>query len=83
MTAPINKPVSQEVLDKFRAYKNLTGSWRDLKHVLEYQNVKESDIAICMQECIKGKDRAGVVLCGHLMEMSKSQRIKIARTITD
>lgn len=79
MTAPNNKPITQEQLDNFIRYKNHNKGWGNLHTVLANQNVKDSDVEFCMNQADKVGDHQGYALCKILMGMSKSQRLKLAR----
>lgn len=81
MTAPINKPISQEQLERFKAYHQANGGWKNLHLVLDNQNVKDQDVRQCIESAIKDCDAEGHLLANILTGMSKSQRLKLSRQV--
>lgn len=81
MTAPTNKPIKQEQLDKFKAYYAKNPTWGSLHIVLDDQNVKDSDVLQCLEFAMEKDDVEGVELGRILLQMSKSQRLKLSRQV--
>ena len=81
MTAPTHKPVSQAIVDRFAAYHSKWSGWGNLQLVLGNLNVKDKDVEACKEQATVNQDKEGAELASLLMGMSKSQRIKMSRTI--
>ncbi|AND75159.1 hypothetical protein pf16_236 [Pseudomonas phage pf16] len=81
MTAPINKPVSEAVKDRFRAYYAANPSWGWLHIVLEDQNIHDGHVIHCQNRAAQHGDQEAYELADELLKMSKSQRIKLSREI--
>lgn len=81
MTAPKNAPVSQADLERFRAYYDVNPTWGNLHIVLDDENIQEDHIKYCIKRCVDHGDEAGYYLGNLLLKMSKSQRLKISRSI--
>ena len=79
MTAPNNKPITQEQLDNFKYYKDKNPSWGSLHIVLCDQSIKDADVTYCMNEAERIGDHEGYALAKILLTMSKSQRLKLSR----
>lgn len=76
MTAPNNKPLSQEDKARFAAYKGTS-----LHLVLNNNNVKDGHVEHCIQTAARHGDQEGYELGLILRGMSKSQRLKLARSL--
>lgn len=81
MTAPKNAPVSQADLERFQAYYDVNPAWGNLHIVLDDENIKDDHIEYCIKRCVDHGDEAGYYLGNLLLKMSKSQRLKISRSI--
>lgn len=81
VTAPINKPIPQEQLDKFKAYKAKNPTWGSLHHVLVNKNVGDKHVLQAMELACRHGDLTAYELGDNLLNMSKSQRHKIAKTV--
>lgn len=79
MTAPIHKPISEENLNRFKAYHSKWFGWGNLHLVLGNSNVKDKHVEACKATAILNSDKEGAGLCDVLMGMSQSQRIKLSR----
>jgi hypothetical protein len=81
VTAPTHKPVSQAVVDRFKAYHAQWKGWGNLQLVLGNLNVKDKHVEACKEQATVNQDNEGAGLAAMLMYMSKSQRIKLARSV--
>lgn len=84
MTAPRNKPLSQDDFERFTRYYHTrvkSSEWGNLGIVLSDRNVKDKHVEQCIQIAQKADDSLGVYLGNVLLGMSKSQRHKLANTI--
>lgn len=81
MTAPNNKPLSKENLDRFKAYRTLHQGWGNLNLVLGDQKIKNQDVTACRLRCEERNDQEGALLADVLMGLSKSQRIKLSTQV--
>lgn len=81
MTAPNNKPLQKHILQRFKDYNRRHHGWNNLHLVLGNLNVHDGHVAFCKQQCKQNMDFEGNELCIHLAGLSKSQRIKLARSI--
>lgn len=77
MTAPTNKPLTQEQLDRFRSYLNKHLTWGSLHIVLDDTNVRDSDVQYCIQYAEEQGDVEGAALARILLSMSESQRMRL------
>jgi hypothetical protein len=80
MTAPSATITVPEVLDRFKAYHLDHPVWHSLHIVLEDFNVDNHHVEWCIEYAIKEGDKEGEELAKILLQMSKSQRLKIAHT---
>lgn len=83
MTAPINKPITQEQLNRFKAYKEKNSEWGHLHLVLGNLNVQDKHVEFCGEMAAKHSDEEGCYLVDVLKNMSKSQRHKLVRQCAD
>jgi hypothetical protein len=81
MTAPKNKPPEEYVLQMFRDYLRENAAWGSLHIVLEDGNIKDSHVEYCIQHARDIGDMVGVTLGGHLLKMSKSQRLSLGNKL--
>lgn len=81
MSAPNNKPLSKEWLQRFKDYNRRNHGWKSLHLVLGNLNVHDGHVAFCKMMAKQGMDWEGHELCIVLEGLSKSQRIKLARSI--
>lgn len=81
MTAPNNKPIPQELKDDFINYYQFHGNWGNLSNVLTKENVSTESIDQCIKRCEMMMDGVGFKLAGSMKSMSKSQLIKLGRSM--
>lgn len=81
MTAPFNKPISTDDLERFKAYKLANPTWGIFHVVLEDKNVENKHVDTAAQKAYIAKDREAHHLANVLRGMSKSQRLKLARQV--
>jgi len=76
------KPTIPEVTPLVKDYyrKEGNGVGGSLHIVLEDANVNDSDVLFCLQWAKDNNDTDGVRLAELLLQMSKTQRLKIANT---
>lgn len=76
-------PTIPEVIDDFRAYhgKPENGSWGSLHIVMADENVSEGDVRFCLEQAERAGDDDGVRLARVLLSLSRSQRMRLARTL--
>ncbi|MNB58588.1 hypothetical protein D3C87_598700 [compost metagenome] len=78
MTAPSATITVPEVIERFAAYHMDYPVWGSLHIVLEDFNVDNHHVEWCIEYAIKEGDKEGEELGKILLQMSKSQRLKIA-----
>lgn len=78
MTAPSATITVPEVIERFAAYHLENPVWGSLHIVLEDFNIDDSHVQFCVDYAIKSGDKEGEELGKILLQMSKSQRLKIA-----
>jgi len=81
MTAPNNKPVSDEDLARFSDYRDKEPTWGVMHIVLEDQNVTDADVQHCIKSAERDNDAEGLYLSKLLLGMSKSQRLNLKRRL--
>lgn len=79
MTAPSATITVPEVVDRFRAYHLDNPAWGALHIVLEDHNLEDSSVQFCINCAIKEDDVEGEALARILLQLSQSQRMKIAK----
>lgn len=80
MTAPVNKPISEENLNRFKEYfLSKNGSWGHLHLVLGNQNIKDNHVRAAKESALMANDMEAHILCDILLTLSKSQRMKISK----
>ncbi len=67
-----------EVIERFRAYHQRYLAWGSLHVVLEDLNVQDCHVSGCIQYAIEQADPEGEALGRILLQMSRTQRLKIA-----
>lgn len=77
MTAPNHKPISEENLNRFKAYHSKWYGWGNMHLVLGNKNIKDTSVETCKSYALANLDSEGAALCDVLMGMSKSQRLKL------
>ncbi len=77
MTAPKNKPFTNEELARFNSYRIVNPTWGSLHIVLDDGNVKDSDVQLCIESSIASSDAEGEALARILLTKSKSQRMRL------
>ncbi len=80
-----DKPTVPEVLPIARAYyaKPGNGAGGSLHIVLDDYNVDDDSVSFCMDHAADKGDDDGVALAGLLLRMSRTQRLKIGRSVYD
>lgn len=78
MTAPKNTSPSVEVLVRFAAYNEIHPSWGSLHIVLDDENVEDWHVGWCIGYADAKGDEEGSALGYILLDMSESQRRKMA-----
>jgi len=75
-----NKPTVSDLLPVVRTYyaKDGNNCGGHLHIVLEDGNCRDSDVQFCLDECVEHRDIDGVCLCVQLMQLSKTQRMKLS-----
>lgn len=74
----MSKPtITPELLARFRAYNAKHAAWGSLHIVLDDQNVRDSDVEFCVKFAQERGDAEGEELGKILLQMSKTQRLKI------
>lgn len=77
---PSAKITVPEVVDKFKEYSQKPGSgtWGSLHIVLSDQNIQDHFVHSCLEDAKSSGDTTGAELAQILLQMSKSQRLKIS-----
>lgn len=44
--------------------------------VLDHQNINDSNIIFCLEECRKNNDIVGFIIMNHMLSMKKTARLK-------
>lgn len=78
MTAPSATIQVPDVIERFKAYWLDNPAWGSLHIVLDDFNVHDHHVEHCIQYAIEKGDEEGEELGKILLQMSKSQRLKIA-----
>jgi len=75
----MEKPTIPEVMPLIKAYYAISGNGvgGNLHIILDDGNIDNEDVKFCLDECKKSCDSEGVILCGLLLRMSKTQRRKM------
>ena len=73
-------PVS-EVRERFATYLQSHPAWGSLHVVLDDGNVADHFVQSCLDLAARNNDTEGVELAGILLVMSKTQRLKLGRSI--
>jgi hypothetical protein len=79
MTAPSATITVPEVIDRFRAYHLDNPAWGALHIVLDDFNVHDVHVEHCIKYAEEEGDAEGAALGRILLQMSKSQRLKISK----
>lgn len=75
------KPRIPDVIDYFRAYNKVHPAWGSLHIVLSDGNVEDSNVQFCLKYAEENKDEHGMELAKLLLNMSRTQRLKLGRMI--
>jgi hypothetical protein len=75
------KPTIPDVLDRFLAYHRQYPDWGALHIILEDGNVQDIHIAACLGTATDQGDTEGAALAAILLQMSKTQRLKLPRVV--
>lgn len=75
-------PTTKDLIGLARAYLNIAGNEAGgtCHIVLDDHNVGDDDIVYCMKLAKKEGDAAGVLLMALMFTMTRTQRLKIARS---
>lgn len=79
MTAPSAKITVPEVIERFREYHLDHPAWGSLHIVLDDFNVHDHHVQHCVEYAEEQGDLEGKALALILLQMSKSQRLKLSR----
>jgi len=79
MTAPSATITVPDVIDRFKDYHLLNPVWGSLHIVLDDFNVEDSHVQWCIEHAEQTGDTEGAELGKILLQMSKSQRYKLAK----
>lgn len=79
MTKPVAKITVPDVLDRFRAYHAREPLWGSLHIVLDDGNIDNASVRFCAKYAAEELDYEGLELAELLLQMSGTQRRKIAR----
>lgn len=71
------KPTIPEVLDRFRAYRSKNPAWGSLHVVLYDNNVQDCFVRSTIEHARVNGDAEGEELANILLQMSRTQRLKI------
>ncbi len=74
---PVKRLTIPDVLDRFKAYHERCPGWGNIHIILEDGNVSDDDIHFCRESAIRDNDDEGWKLCDILLEMTKTQRLKL------
>lgn len=77
MTKPSAKITIPEIVDRFLAYYKENRAWGSLHIVLDDNNVDNDDVEFCIGWAQEHKDTEGETLARILLDMSKSQRLRL------
>ncbi len=59
------------------------GVWGNLHIVLEDGNVENSHVGWCLKNALEQKDYESARLCGFLLQMTRSQRSRLPRKVSE
>lgn len=76
------KPTIPEVVDRFRQYYDKNPTWGSLHIVLDDGNVHDDHVQFCVDYARIENDNEGLELALILLQMSKTQRIKLGLVAT-
>ena len=68
-----------DVRDRFTDYYRANPTWGSLHVVLDDLNVADSNVQFCLQYAKENGDTEGEALAEILAQMSRSQRLRLAR----
>lgn len=73
------KPTTTEIFPLVNEYYNKEGNscGGNLHIVLDDGNCDNGSIQYCLDRCITNNDQDGINICNLLMQMSKTQRLKV------
>lgn len=71
--------VTPELIDRFRAYRAWHPAWGSLHVVLDDGNWADGFVEYCVLHAEERGDAEGAELARLLLQMSRTQRVKIAR----
>lgn len=79
MTKPSSVINIPDVIDRFKAYHLDNPCWGSLHIVLDDINIQNSHVEFCIDYANQNNDKEGEALARILLQMSKSQRLKLIR----
>ena len=79
MTAPSATITVPDVIDRFKEYWLDNPAWGSLHIVLDDFNIDDHHVEHCIQYAVEKGDTEGEALARILLQMSKSQRLKLSR----
>lgn len=77
----MTRPSIPDVKERFAAYLQTHPAWGSLHVVLDDGNVETHFVYSCLERAIETDDLEGYELAKILMTMSKTQRLKLGRSI--
>lgn len=75
------KPTIPEVIARFVTYNEHNPAWGSLHVVLDDHNVEDSSVRFCLGWANEHGDWEGAALAHILLQMSKTQRLKISNEV--
>jgi hypothetical protein len=72
--------VTEEILERFRAYHAKESAWGWLHVVLDDGNVEDSSVEVCIECASEDGDQEALELGKILLQMSEAQRLKLYET---
>ena len=76
----MSKPtVTKEMKDRFKSYHDKNGAWGSLHIVLDDHNLATHHVEFCVEWAQKEGDREGEALAKILLQLTQTQRGKIAK----
>lgn len=78
MSKPSAKVTIPEVIDRFRAYHHKNLVWGSLHVVLDDLNLEDGTVKFCEKYAEENGDKEGAELARILLQMSRSQRKRLA-----
>lgn len=77
----MNRPSIPDVRARFAAYLQTHPAWGSLHVVLDDGNIEDCFVRYCLDRAVEMNDAEGIELAIILLTMSKTQRLKLGRSI--